>query len=267
MNEQELRAALQRDAGLVGDPPADLLDQLANRRTRQTRTRFTQAGAGAAALVLAVGIFVGTPLLNRPDGSAATLTLQTPPSVSRSAPVPPETPSTTTPTSPPSTATPSGSSTGTPSTGAPPRGDWQTYRNPRYGFSVEVPRSLAPTSSVDGKGLTYRSADGLTEVTGAGSSTTAGSGPTAGATPASEEERYAVDLRRRGDLTYSQVDEASGTFTVSGHLEGGSIIVYVHGVVGPHTEYVLSWSYPTAQQATVQPWVEHSVKTFRPGLL
>jgi hypothetical protein len=248
MNDRDLRAALQRDAGLVGDPPADLLDQLVHRRARQRRTRITQAGAVAAVAVLAGGISVGASFLNRPDGSPATRTVPTPPSVSRSAPVGPSAPSTTTSVPPPAT-------------GSPADGSWQTYSNPRYGFSVEFPRALAPTSSVDGKGLTYRSANGLTEATGAGSDTTPG------VTATSEEERFASDLRRRGDLTYSHVDAASATFTVSGHLEGGSIIVYVHGVVGPHTEYVLSWSYPTAKQATVQPWVVHSVETFRPGPL
>ncbi len=56
-------------------------------------------------------------------------------------------------------------------------------------------------------------------------------------------------------------------FTISGHVFGGTYIEYVRGVVGPHTEYLLTWSYPTPARSTVDPWVQHSAQTFQPGPL
>jgi hypothetical protein len=74
MNDLDLRAALHRDADLVGEPSPDLLDQLVDRRRHQQRRRTTGLVAAAAVVVLAAGIPVGTSFLTRSDGAPATQT-------------------------------------------------------------------------------------------------------------------------------------------------------------------------------------------------
>jgi hypothetical protein len=71
MNDLDLRAALHRDADLVGEPSPDLLDQLVDRRRHQRRTRAAMITA-AAVVVIAAAIPVGSSFFLRSEGSPAT---------------------------------------------------------------------------------------------------------------------------------------------------------------------------------------------------
>jgi hypothetical protein len=101
----DLRTALHRDADLVGEPSADLLDQLVRRRSHQRNTRAALIGAVAAVVVIAAGIPVGASFLTRSDGGPATQTVEpTPSAESSSSPTLPSTsvtPSDTTMVAPP----------------------------------------------------------------------------------------------------------------------------------------------------------------------
>lgn len=137
-----------------------------------------------------------------------------------------------------------------------------TYHNEKYGFSAQVPTVLIAGPSPTGdEGVTYRSTNGRTEETASASATAPG------ATVASELADHAADLGRRGELTYTNLDVTGNAFTVSGYLYGGTVVEYVRGVVGPHTEYLLSWTYPTSERTTADPWVQHTVEKFQPGPL
>ncbi|MGY1619390.1 hypothetical protein ACI797_21835 [Geodermatophilus sp. SYSU D00691] len=109
MNDLDLRAALHRDADLVGEPAPDLLDRLYDRRRHQQRTRIALAGAVAAVVLVVAGIPVGASFLTGSDGGPATQTVEptpsrtdepapttseatTPPATTTSAPVESETP-------------------------------------------------------------------------------------------------------------------------------------------------------------------------------
>ena len=82
MNDLDLRAALQRDAQLAGEPAPDLLQQLGRRRDRQRHQRLGVAAAVLGVVVIAGGIPLGQSLLDRPDGGTA----GTPPAVTSPAP-------------------------------------------------------------------------------------------------------------------------------------------------------------------------------------
>jgi hypothetical protein len=72
MNDLDLRAALDRDADLVGEPSPDLLDQLLRRRQHQRRQRATLVGAVAAVVLVAAGVPVGVSLAARSHAAPAT---------------------------------------------------------------------------------------------------------------------------------------------------------------------------------------------------
>lgn len=70
----DLRAALHRDADLVGEPSPDLLDQLVRRRAHQHRQRAGLIAVAAAVAVIGAGIPVGASFLTRSHAAPATQT-------------------------------------------------------------------------------------------------------------------------------------------------------------------------------------------------
>lgn len=141
----DLRAALDRDADLVGEPAADLLDQLLRRRAHQRRQRTALMGAVAAMVVIAAGIPIGVSLAASSAPAPATQPIAPTPSVTQHVvpPTPPAesaSPATTTPpavaarttTSDPTTSRATGATTG-----ASVVSSWvrQTY----HGLSFVVP--------------------------------------------------------------------------------------------------------------------------------
>jgi hypothetical protein len=107
MNDLDLRAALHRDADLVGEPAADLLDQLSRRRRHQQRQRTAGLTAVLGVVLIGAAVPVGQSLMTRSDpGPAAEITVDPTPSVTPEAPTtPPLTPPTTPPVSPPAPET------------------------------------------------------------------------------------------------------------------------------------------------------------------
>lgn len=98
MNDLDLRAALHRDADLVGEPSPDLLDQLVRRRSHQRRQRAGLVAVAAAVAVIAAGIPVGASLVGRSHVAPATQST-TPSVITEAAP--------TTPAAEPTATTPS----------------------------------------------------------------------------------------------------------------------------------------------------------------
>jgi hypothetical protein len=89
MNDLDLRAALHRDADLVGEPSPDLLDQLVSRRSHQRRQRAGVLTAVLAVVVIGASIPVGQTLLTRGDGAPADqTTVDQTPSVTPENPAP-----------------------------------------------------------------------------------------------------------------------------------------------------------------------------------
>jgi hypothetical protein len=107
MNDLDLRAALHRDADLVGEPSPDLLDQLAGRRQHQRRQRAGILATVAAVVVIGAGIPVVSSLTKSADVSPSGQVATTP------------TLSATTEPAPTTSAEPAPSSSAEPSTEAP----------------------------------------------------------------------------------------------------------------------------------------------------
>jgi hypothetical protein len=72
MNDLDLRAALHRDADLVGEPAPDLLDQLSRRRQHQQRQRAGFLAVGLAVVVIGAGIPVASSFMTQSDAGPAT---------------------------------------------------------------------------------------------------------------------------------------------------------------------------------------------------
>lgn len=66
MNTSDLRDALRRDAGLVGEPPSDLLERVDDLRRRSTRRRAVAMASALGVALVVVAIPVGGALLDRP---------------------------------------------------------------------------------------------------------------------------------------------------------------------------------------------------------
>jgi hypothetical protein len=91
MNDLDLRAALHRDADLVGEPSPNLLDQLSRRRRHQRRQRAGVMAATLGVALIGAGIPVGQALLTRNDAEPAVETTvdPTPPATTERTPVVP----------------------------------------------------------------------------------------------------------------------------------------------------------------------------------
>lgn len=250
---ESLLAEFGRPDPVLLAPVADVMAR-GDRRRRRHRTLVT--GGAVVALLAAGGLTYGLSSSGGRDQSLRPAQTAPP---SRSAPPTAPPPSPSSPARGPSSSPPVSSP---PAPSAAASSGWMTYRNETYGFRAQVPRSLtAGPSPTGGEGLTYRSADGHTEETASASATAPG------ATVASEAADHAADLSRRGELTYTHLDVTGNAFTVSGYLYGGTVVEYLRGVIGPHTEYLLSWTYPTSERTTADPWVQHTVETVQAGPL
>lgn len=104
MNDLDLAAALRRDADLVGDPPADLLDRLRERRRREHR-RTTAVGCVLAFVVVVAGGIpaLGAFVARSSDGATSAVDSTTAPASTTSTGVP--TPVSPTASAPASTPT------------------------------------------------------------------------------------------------------------------------------------------------------------------
>ena len=147
MNDLDLRTALHRDADLVGAPPADLLEQLGQRRQHERRQRAGVLAAVVAVVVIAAGIPLGQSLVTRSESTTAT-----DPVVITSTPATPTVPAvpTTTPVVPTPSATPTteaGPATATQPAPATTTRAAATTEAPATPPPVAAPESVAPTAA------------------------------------------------------------------------------------------------------------------------
>lgn len=139
-------------------------------------------------------------------------------------------------------------------------GGYQTYRNAKFGFSVQIPRSFKSAGgSVDGDGASYTNADHSEHVTAYGQNNIAHKSATG-----LLNGLIATQKRAGSEVTYSA---ASGNiYSCSGYNAAGQIF-YIHGVIGPRYQYELDWLYPKSDKRALDPAVQRSVDTFKPGPL
>lgn len=78
MNDLDLRAALHRDADLVGEPAPDLLDQLARRGDQQRRRRAGLLAAGLSVAVIGAAVPVAATFMTHADSGPAVQTTDEP---------------------------------------------------------------------------------------------------------------------------------------------------------------------------------------------
>ncbi|HWU31703.1 MAG TPA: hypothetical protein VN108_02450, partial [Marmoricola sp.] len=135
---------------------------------------------------------------------------------------------------------------------------YQTYRNARFGFTVQLPSNFTAGSPADnGDGLSWKSPDG-SAIFGASASNNV-----SGDTAASQLQfcRQSV-MGGGGKVTYAYAD--SKVWACSGFAADGSIF-YDWGRVETNVEYSLTWNYPAASKSTYGPMVTHTVNTFVAG--
>lgn len=135
--------------------------------------------------------------------------------------------------------------------------DWQRYRNPRWGYALEVPTDLFTTDVVlpDGRGETMLSADRRSRL-----AVFALPNPTG-----KSLARVAADyLREAGDpvVTYRRRTR-NGHLVVSGNR--GSDVFYLRVAEGRGGVHGLDLAYPTAVERAFDSIVTRISRSFRPG--
>lgn len=141
MNDLDLRAALHRDADLVGEPSPDLLDQLFRRRRHQRRQRGGVMAAALGVVLIGACIPVGQALLTQSDGRPAVETTVAPP--------PPVTPENTPVVPPPSPAPSPSPSPETDVVEPPPVPDAVAPGCPDQATLLAIRSASAPDTSAD----------------------------------------------------------------------------------------------------------------------
>lgn len=140
---------------------------------------------------------------------------------------------------------------------APRARDWQRYRNPRWGYALDVPIDLFATEVVlpDGRGETMLSADRRSRL-----AVFALPNPTG-----KSLARVAADyLREAGDpvVTYRR-QTRNGHMVISGNR--GSDVFYLRVAEGRGGVHGLDLAYPTAVERAFDPIVTRISRSFRPG--
>lgn len=137
-------------------------------------------------------------------------------------------------------------------------GPSQSYSNPRYGFTCQIPADYAAGSPPDnGDGQSFTSPDGTVRVLCYGSN--ASVSPSAASAFDSDVASAIADGSR---VTYKHL--SGPTYTISGFSRSGEIF-YTRTVWGMGSVDTLSWTYPQAKQSEVQADLERSASGFSPG--
>lgn len=213
-----------------------------------------RAAAGAAGLALCLAGCAAEPAAvtaaAAPVVSAPTTTSATAPAGGTAAPVVP------TPAAalPPAPTVPSAAATGPPDPAS-----FRTYRNPRFGFSADVPAGFtAGDEPANGDGLAFTSPDGAVRVQLVGENN---------ALDQTSTQLRVDDLARaqaRGSTVTYDVHHDAVT-TLSGRSADGTTTFYAVTHVTELSIQRMTWLYPTALQATVAPLLERAADTFTPG--
>jgi sugar lactone lactonase YvrE len=129
------------------------------------------------------------------------------------------------------------------------------YTNARFGFSLDVPTSLAAEQPpTDGDGQSYDSDGGLVVLTVFGE-------PNVSAVTPSSIGSWIDGETVTSHTVDGPVSVATGTFQDQGRV----MIAYARTVVGVGSLNVLEWTYPASDAADLSAAVAHTVATFRPG--
>jgi sugar lactone lactonase YvrE len=129
------------------------------------------------------------------------------------------------------------------------------YTNARFGFTLEVPASLAAEQPpIDGDGQSYDGDGGLVVLTVFG-------GPNVSAVAPSSIGSWIDGETVTSHTVDGPVSVATGTF----QDQGRTMIAYARTVVGVGSLNVLEWTYPASEGAALSAEVTHTAATFRPG--
>ncbi|WP_027943274.1 hypothetical protein [Amycolatopsis taiwanensis] len=141
-----------------------------------------------------------------------------------------------------------------------PGGDYFTYTNERFRFSVTLPPSFAPLGDepTNGDGRRFSPDGGRVVVTVYGGNNALDE-TAAGAAAAFVAQKNAENAR----ITLNNV--SGNTYTVSGYDQSGDNIWYEHKIVQSQVEFGIDWTYPASLKAKVDPEVTVSVQSFEPG--
>jgi hypothetical protein len=140
----------------------------------------------------------------------------------------------------------------------PQTSGYHSYTNPRFGFTCEVPAAfIRGDEPGNGDGLGFSSADGAAQVLCYGSNSQDG-------TPQQAFDDAVRFAQVDGSIvTYSKLT-ADNEFTVTGSQADGTIF-YQRTVWGTGSNDTVYWTYLPAMKEQLDPAVQHSVSTLRPG--
>lgn len=141
---------------------------------------------------------------------------------------------------------------------SPHGGEYHTYTNARFGFSVTLPPSLVGADLKDGNGDGRSFSDPEKAIT----VSAYGSNNTNNDTAASSAAAF-VAQKRADNATITLNDVRGDTYTVSGYV--GDMVWYRHMIVESQVEFGLEWTYPASMKDQVDPDVTVSVQSFKPG--
>jgi hypothetical protein len=140
-----------------------------------------------------------------------------------------------------------------------PRADaqdnYRTYRNARFGTSVQYPAHLLlpQRESSNGDGRKFLSRDGRVELT------VYGFNNSAGRSASGEMNRAVRDWKRdKAQITYAKA--GNGWFVLSGYV--GRDIFYEKTIARGSTFHTLIWQYPAALKRSLDVPLTRSVRTF-----
>jgi hypothetical protein len=131
---------------------------------------------------------------------------------------------------------------------------YDTYTNPRYGFTALWPSFFrAQPPPADGDGQAWASPDGRVLLSAYGTNNIFSYSP---------RQDEAADTH---SLFVVYTNISGNVVTVSGYKDNGRTIVYQRDVVGPGAIDTIYWSYPANQKARWDGSVTVTALAFQPG--
>ena len=132
-------------------------------------------------------------------------------------------------------------------------GVFSYFANTTYGYTVQTPIGWTVAASADGASETWTSPDGSATVVATGSNSPLTTSPTAALTACVAVAKAAGD-------TVTTMTSKGLTYTCAGTTSSGAAF-FTYGVVGVASNASVTWTFPVAQQASLQPDIDQSVAT------